>query len=107
MTGLFWLLLIVVLIAVLGGAVVGVGLWLLWYALIGLAIGGLARLLVSGTRGLGLFTTVLAGLVGSIGGGAIANHFDVIGLLSLAISVLVAAVVIALAASTRDRDATG
>lgn len=100
---LFWLLLLVVLLFVTGGAVIGWGIWLLWYALIGLVLGGFARLLVSNTGGLGVFATILAGLVGSFGGGAIAYALDLSWFVSLLISILVAAIAIAvLSAGSRD-----
>jgi uncharacterized membrane protein YeaQ/YmgE (transglycosylase-associated protein family) len=39
------------------------------YALLGLVIGALARLVVPGTRGMGIIATILIGILGAIGGG--------------------------------------
>lgn len=42
---------------------------ILAYALLGLVIGGLARLVVPGTRGMGVIATILIGIVGAVVGG--------------------------------------
>ncbi len=93
---LFWILLVFVLVAVFGGAIFAVGWWLLWTALFGLVIGGLARLLVRDTAGFGAGPTILAGIAGSILGGWVAYWLDLGGLLQLIIAILLAAVFIAL-----------
>lgn len=46
---------------------------ILIYALLGLLIGGLARLFVPGTRGMGVVATILIGILGAIGGGWVAG----------------------------------
>lgn len=102
MTGLFWLLLFIVAVALFGGAVFAVGWFALWYALVGLVVGAIARMFVRGTFGLGLVPTILAGVIGSIGGGWIAEFYDLGGLLQFAIAVLLAAIVIALANGSRS-----
>src|SRR5262249_18335289 len=106
MNPLFWILLVLVAILVFGGAVFAVGWVVLWYALIGLVIGGLARLLVRGTGGLGAGITIVAGLVGAIAGGWIAHALDLGSVLQLLVAVLVAAVLIGLAAAPRSGRAT-
>lgn len=95
MTLLFVLILVVVLLFVIGGWVLGLALQLLWWALIGLVIGGLARLAVSGTEGLGLLTTALVGVGGALLGGIIADAVGVGSVLQFLIAILVAAVLIA------------
>ncbi len=102
MNPLFWVLLIIVAILVFGGAVFAVGWFVLWYVVVGLVIGGLARLLVRGTSGLGLGVTILAGLVGSIAGGWISHALDLAGLLQLLVAVLVSAALIGLALMPRS-----
>jgi uncharacterized membrane protein YeaQ/YmgE (transglycosylase-associated protein family) len=42
---------------------------ILWLALVGLIVGGLARLLLPGVEGIGMLGTILAGLAGSLVGG--------------------------------------
>src|SRR5262245_60791393 len=96
MNPIFWILLVIVAILVFGGAIFAVGWFVLWYVLVGLIIGGLARLLVRGTGGLGVGVTILAGLVGAIAGGWIADALDLAGVLQLLVAVLVAAALIGL-----------
>jgi len=103
MNPLFWILFVIVLILVLGGAVFAAGWFVLWYVLVGIVIGGLARLLVRGTGGLGMGATILAGLVGAIAGGWIADVLDLAGLLQLLVAVLVAAALIVLVLMPRSR----
>lgn len=103
MNALFWILLVIVAILVFGGAVIAVGWVVLWYAVFGLIIGGLARLLVRGTGGLGVGATILAGLIGSIAGGWIANALDLNGFVQLLLALLVAAAVIGLVMMPRGR----
>jgi uncharacterized membrane protein YeaQ/YmgE (transglycosylase-associated protein family) len=105
MTLLFWILLVVVLVAAFGaGAVLGFTWMLLWYVVVGLILGALARLLVRGTGGMGLGATVLAGITGSLLGGMLADWVGVDGALRLVVAVLVAAIAVAaLAPITRRR----
>jgi uncharacterized membrane protein YeaQ/YmgE (transglycosylase-associated protein family) len=90
----FFLLLAVVVLVVVGGAVMNILGLVLWWALIGLVIGGLARLVLPGARGIGVLQTILFGIAGSILGGIVANAFDVGGLIQFIIAILVAAVLI-------------
>ena len=46
---------------------------LIWYSIVGLLIGGLGRLLVSGRQELGLVETALFGIAGALLGGIVAN----------------------------------
>ncbi len=100
---LFWILLLVVLVALFGGVVFAVGWWLLWTALIGLVVGALARLLVRDSGGFGTGGTILAGVAGSYVGGWIAQALDLGWLLQVVVAVLVAAVVVAVASSSGSR----
>ena len=98
------LLLAVVVLAVVGAAVMGIVAQLLWWALIGLVIGALARLVVPGPRGLGLLETALFGIAGALLGGIVARALDVGGVIQFVIAVLVAAVLIAaFGSASRDR----
>jgi uncharacterized membrane protein YeaQ/YmgE (transglycosylase-associated protein family) len=98
----FWILLLVVLFALFGGAVLSAGWWLLWTALVGLVIGGLARLLVSNTGGFGALPTIVAGVAGSLVGGWIAYWLDLGNVVQLIVAVLLAAVFIAIGAASSD-----
>ncbi len=109
MTILFLILLIIVLL-VIGGWVIGAIWTLLGLLFTGLIIGALARLLVKGTHGLGFLRTMLAGVVGSLGGGILAHAFDQHGFVEFLIAILVAAVVIAVmvgAIGSRGRRSAG
>lgn len=46
---------------------------ILWYAIAGLVIGGLARLLLPGKQAMGWIATMILGVVGAIVGGLIWN----------------------------------
>ena len=46
---------------------------LLWWLIIGLIAGGLARLIIPGTQPMGLLMTMILGLVGSVVGGLIST----------------------------------
>lgn len=70
-------LIIVILLMAFGFGVLGLAFSVLWtllgYCLLGLVIGGLARLFVRGRTGIGLTATILYGIAGSLLGGVIAN----------------------------------
>lgn len=99
------LLLAVVVLVVVGAAVMGIVAQLLWWALVGLVIGALARLVLPGPRGLGLLETVLFGIAGSLLGAIVARALDVGSVIQFIIAVLVAAVLIAaFGSASRDRE---
>jgi uncharacterized membrane protein YeaQ/YmgE (transglycosylase-associated protein family) len=69
----------------------------------GLIIGAIARLIVPGTAGMGIFATALAGIAGSFLGGLVVRYLvdpreDWVGIL---IAILCAAAVVALVAPGR------
>lgn len=96
MTSIFWILLLLVAIALFGGAIFAIGWFMLWYLVIGLVIGGLARLMVHDTDGLGLGKTAVIGAIGSIAGGWIANVANLAWILQILIAILLAALMIVL-----------
>jgi uncharacterized membrane protein YeaQ/YmgE (transglycosylase-associated protein family) len=73
---LLLVLLAVVLMLLLGVAVVGVAFELLWWALVGLGIGALARLVLPGKRPIGWLATIGAGIAGALLGGIVADVLD-------------------------------
>jgi uncharacterized membrane protein YeaQ/YmgE (transglycosylase-associated protein family) len=79
MTAALIALILVILFMAFGFGVLGLALgvfWtLLWYGLVGLVIGGLGRLFVSGRREIGLAATALYGIAGALLGGVIANDW--------------------------------
>jgi uncharacterized membrane protein YeaQ/YmgE (transglycosylase-associated protein family) len=88
-------LLALVLAIVLGVAVIGLALKLLWWALVGLAIGLLGRLILPGRHATGWLGTILAGIGGAILGGVVGDAFDVAGILQFVLAVIFAALLIA------------
>ena len=56
---------------------------LLWYGLVGLVIGGLGRLIVSGRQDMGLFETALFGIAGALIGGQFLTAVVIAALLVL------------------------
>ena len=101
MTAFFWLLLVIVLVAMFGGALIAATWFVLWYAVVGLIIGGLARLLVSDTSRIGTGGTIVAGLVGSMSGGWVARAYDLGWLLQIIVAVIVAAIVVSIVSARR------
>jgi uncharacterized membrane protein YeaQ/YmgE (transglycosylase-associated protein family) len=95
MTVLFWFLLVVVVLALFGWAVAGFVWAVIWYALVGLVIGGLARVLVRGTGRYGMGMTIIAGIGGSLLGALLANALDSGWFVQFLLAVLAAAVLIA------------
>ena len=101
---LLFILISIVLLIVLGGAFVGLAFTVLWWALIGLVIGGLGRLVVPGRQPLGLIVTSLAGVAAALLGGVIARAAHLGTGLQFLVAVAVAAVLVAtLCAGQRTR----
>jgi uncharacterized membrane protein YeaQ/YmgE (transglycosylase-associated protein family) len=88
-------LLALIVAVILGVAVIGLALQLLWWALVGLAIGALARLILPGIQPIGWLGTIAAGIAGALLGGIVADAFDFGGFLQFVAAVLVAAALIA------------
>ena len=97
---LLFLLAIVVLLVV-GGAVLGLAFELLWWALVGVLIGALARLILPGRQAIGWLGTAAAGIAGSLLGGIVANALDLGSILQFVVAVAVAAALIAAFGGTR------
>jgi uncharacterized membrane protein YeaQ/YmgE (transglycosylase-associated protein family) len=93
-------LIAVVLVLLLAGAVVGLAFNLLWLALTGLIVGALGRLVLPGRQQVSLLATALVGIGASLLGGILANAFDVGWLLRFPIAVALAAIGIAVFASS-------
>jgi uncharacterized membrane protein YeaQ/YmgE (transglycosylase-associated protein family) len=98
-------LLVIIALLVLGGAALGLLANVLWLALVGLVIGAVARVLVRDTGGMSILATILAGIVGSLGGGLLAAALHVGGLVEFLLAVAIAAAVVMLVAGrTRRHD---
>jgi uncharacterized membrane protein YeaQ/YmgE (transglycosylase-associated protein family) len=93
MTPLLVLIAIIVLLVV-GAAVLGLALKLLWWVLIGLIIGGLGRLVLRGYQPIGWVATALYGIAGALLGGVVARAVGTGGFVQFLIAVAVAALLI-------------
>jgi uncharacterized membrane protein YeaQ/YmgE (transglycosylase-associated protein family) len=89
-------LVVLVLLLILGFAVLGFVLKVLWLVLVGLVIGALARLVLPGQQQLGLLATALYGIGGSLIGGIVADALNFGAVLGFLTAVGVAALLIAL-----------
>jgi uncharacterized membrane protein YeaQ/YmgE (transglycosylase-associated protein family) len=98
-------LLIVIVVLLVAGSLVGLAFSLLWLALTGLVIGALGRLILPGRQDISLLATALVGIAASLLGGILANIFDVGSIIEFLVAVVLAAVGIALFASTEHRRA--
>jgi uncharacterized membrane protein YeaQ/YmgE (transglycosylase-associated protein family) len=97
----FLALLAVVVVLLLVLSLVGWALWaVISTAVVGLVIGGLARLVVPGRQPIGLLATIFIGFIGSIGGGVIGHAAGLGHLATVLVEVGVSAVVVVAAAGT-------
>jgi uncharacterized membrane protein YeaQ/YmgE (transglycosylase-associated protein family) len=96
-------LLVVILVLLLAGSLIGLAFSLLWLALTGLVIGALGRLVLPGRQNISLVATALVGIAASLLGGILANLFDVGWIIQFLVAVALAAIGIALFASTEHR----
>jgi uncharacterized membrane protein YeaQ/YmgE (transglycosylase-associated protein family) len=95
MVTLLVILLVLIIMIALGFAVVGVVIELLWWALVGLVIGALARLVLRGSPPIGWLGTIAAGIAGALLGGVIGDAVDGNWLVEGLLAILVAAALIA------------
>jgi uncharacterized membrane protein YeaQ/YmgE (transglycosylase-associated protein family) len=93
---LLLVILAIVVLVILGVAVIGLAIKLLWWALVGLVIGALARLVLPGRRPIGWLATIGAGIAGALLGGIVANAFDFGGIVEFLVAVATAAALIAI-----------
>ena len=91
----------VLLAIVLGVAIIGFALKLLWWAVIGLVIGALARLVLPGEQAIGWLGTIGSGIAGAIVGGIIAHAFDWGGIGPFLIALGVGTALIAILSGSR------
>ena len=91
----------IVALLVVGWLVVGLVFKLLWWALVGLVIGALARLILPGKQQISLLATAGAGVAAALLGGIVAHALDVGSVLQFVIAVAVAVGLIAALAGSR------
>ena len=74
---------------------------IIMYIITGLIIGALARLVVPGRNPIGLGMTILLGIVGAIAGGLVSYAIGLHGFLTLIVSIVIAALLVAMISGTR------
>jgi uncharacterized membrane protein YeaQ/YmgE (transglycosylase-associated protein family) len=94
------ILVVVVLALLLAGTLIGLAFSLLWLVFTGLIVGALGRLILPGRQDISLLATALVGIAASLLGGILANIFDVGWLIQFVVAVCLAAIGIALFASS-------
>jgi uncharacterized membrane protein YeaQ/YmgE (transglycosylase-associated protein family) len=109
-TALIALILIVLFMAFgfgLLGFALSVAWTLIWYSIVGLVIGGLGRMLVSGRQELGLVETALFGIAGALLGGIVANDVLDLGWFGQFLTaVIIAALLVLVTGAGRSRGRT-
>ena len=98
---LLLVVLAVIAMIVIGIAVLGLVLKLLWWALLGLDIGALARLILPGEQAIGWLGTIGSGIAGALRGGILAHAVGWGGLAQFLLALAVAAGLIAVFGGTR------
>ena len=101
--GIVAVLVVIILVLLLAGALVGLAFELLWLALTGLIIGGLARLVLPGRQEIGLLTTALIGIAASLLGGLLADIFNAGWIVRFLVAVALAAIGVTLVESRAGR----
>jgi uncharacterized membrane protein YeaQ/YmgE (transglycosylase-associated protein family) len=101
-------LILIVLFMAFGFGLLGFALsvfWtLIWYSIVGLVIGGLGRMLVSGRQELGLVETALFGIAGALLGGIVANDILDLGWFGQFLTaVIIAALLVLVTGAGRSR----
>jgi len=89
------LLVIFVILPILGAAI----WWVIWTAVVGIILGGLARLIIPGRQDIGVLATIACGWIGSLIGGAIGTgiwgfHHDRFATILIEIGISAVAVLI-------------
>lgn len=101
MSVLLLVVLAIVVLVVLGVAIVGLVLELLWWALVGLLIGALARLVLPGGQPIGWLGTIGSGIAGALLGGIVGDALGWGGVLQFVLAVVAAALIIAFLSGSR------
>lgn len=91
-------LLAVILLLLVGGALLGLAVELVWLVLTGLLIGALGRLVLPGRQEIGLLTTALIGIAASLLGGVLGDIFNAGWIVRFLVAVALAAIGVTLVA---------
>jgi uncharacterized membrane protein YeaQ/YmgE (transglycosylase-associated protein family) len=96
-----FVILAIIAVVVIGWLVVGLVLKLLWWALIGLVIGAIARAILPGKQNVSVLTTAGAGVAAAIVGGIVAHAFGLGSILQFLIAIGLAMALVAALAGSR------
>jgi uncharacterized membrane protein YeaQ/YmgE (transglycosylase-associated protein family) len=88
-------LIAVVILIIVGAFVVGLVLKLLWWALIGLVLGAIARAILPGKQRIGVLATAGAGVAAALLGGIIGHIVGVGNVLQFVIATILAVIIVA------------
>jgi uncharacterized membrane protein YeaQ/YmgE (transglycosylase-associated protein family) len=91
----------IILLLLIGGWVIGLAFNLLWFVLIGVVIGAIARAVLPGRQEISWLWTAGAGVAGSLLGGILADLFDAGGIVQFLVAIGLAAILIALFGETQ------
>jgi uncharacterized membrane protein YeaQ/YmgE (transglycosylase-associated protein family) len=100
-------LLVIIAVLLFGGVLLGLAFELLWLAIVGLIVGGLARLVLPGRHEIGLLTTALVGIAASLLGGVLGDIFDAGWIVRFLVAVALAAIGITLLSGSERRRGLG
>jgi|ERR687885_332468 uncharacterized membrane protein YeaQ/YmgE (transglycosylase-associated protein family) len=94
----------IIALLVIGALVIGLVFKLVWWVIVGLVIGALARLILPGEQHIGLLATAGSGIAGALLGGVIAHVVGVGNILQFVFALVAAAIIVSvLSASERVR----
>jgi uncharacterized membrane protein YeaQ/YmgE (transglycosylase-associated protein family) len=91
----------VVLLFLVAWLVVGLVAKLLWWALVGVVIGALARLILPGRQTIGVLATAASGIGAAFIGGVLGHIFGLGSVLQFVLAVIAAVVIVAIVGSTQ------
>jgi uncharacterized membrane protein YeaQ/YmgE (transglycosylase-associated protein family) len=103
----FFLLLAIVVLAIIGSTLLGIVLHVVWWAIVGLVVGILARLVLTDARKVSWLQTILFGIAGALLGGVLASAFDLNWFIEAILAVLLAAVLIFAFGGANRRSGSG
>jgi uncharacterized membrane protein YeaQ/YmgE (transglycosylase-associated protein family) len=90
----------VVILFIAGWLIVGLVLKLLWWALVGVVIGAIARAILPGRQNISLLATAGAGIGAALLGGIVGHIFGFGGFVQFVIAVVVALVIVGAVSTT-------
>ena len=100
-------LLVIIAVLLFGGALLGLAFELLWLVIVGLIVGGLARLVLPGRHDISVLTTALVGIAASLLGGILGDIFDAGWIVRFLVAVALAAIGITLFSGSERRRGIG